>query len=348
MIFGPQHNHSINRIQPIDPDRQEEDLKKKKRVLYQGRAWGETEEELPVQPSIPQKPQNPEKAHPGPVGVYVDRAILAHAEGLFLDLTTLQEKVAQLCFLANDAIYDMELQKEVELLIQTWQIGGVLFHKGEYRRQAYLTERYQELSKTPLLFANDFAHGLSFYLQGDPLPSGPISQQHYSDLGKAVMAQNRRLGVHVQFDRERGVINDPMTEVQAKAFRQGVRSAHGIVGKGKCLPQQDNYPFTAKGGFSLLSLKGISTLSSALGDHVQENIGFKTLTFFDAGQIDQELLGGALESAFKGLYDVFLFNNNITHGIRSIAGMVASGKLSEATLDRHVMKALIIKSYFFK
>ncbi len=348
MILGPQHSHSINRIQPIDPDRQEEDPRKKKRVLYQGRAWIETEEELPVQPSIPQKPQNPGKAHPGPFGVYVDRAILAHAEALFLDLTTIEEKAAQLCFFVMDAIYDMELQKGVELLIQSCQIGGVLFHKGEYRRQAYLIERCQELSKTPLLLANDFVHGLSFYLQGDPLPAGPISQQHYSDLGKAVMAQNRRLGVHVQFDRERGGHNDPMTEAQAKAFRQGVRSAHGIVGKEKCPPPEETYPFMVKGGFPPLSLQGVSSISSALGDHVQETIGFKTLTFFDACNIAQDLLEGALQDAFKGLYDVFLFTGNITTGIRSIAGLVASGKLSESTLDRHVMKALIIKSYFFK
>ena len=348
MIFGPQHSHSINRIQPIDPDRQEEDSRKKKRVLYQGRAWAETEEELPVQPSIPQKPQNPERAHPGPVGVYVDPAILAHAEALFLALTTVEEKVAQLCFLVTDSIYDTELQKEVELLIQAWQLGGVLFHKGDYRRQAYLTERYQELSKTPLLFANDFSHGLSFYLQGDPLTSGPISPQHYSDLGQAVMAQNRRLGVHVQFDRERGVLNDPMTEVQAKAFRQGVRSAHGIVGKEKCFPQQENYPFMVKGGFALLSLQGVSSISSTLGENVQETIGFKTLTFFDAAQVDKVLLEGALQDAFKGLYDLFLFSGNITDGIRCLSGLLASGKLSEAALDRHVMKALIIKSYFFK
>ena len=348
MIFGPQYSHSINRVQPIDPDRQEEDSRKKKRVLYQGRAWGETEEELPVQPSIPQKPQNPERAHRGPAGVYVDPVILAYAEDLFSALTTVEEKAAQLCFLVTDSIYDRELQNEVELLIQTWQIGGVLFHKGEYRRQVYLTQRYQELSKTPLLFANGFAHGLSFYLQGDLLPSGPISQRHYSDLGKAVMAQNRRLGVHVQFDRERGVVDDPMTELQAKAFRQGVRSAHGIVGKEKCPFQQESYPFMVKEGFPLFSLKGISSISSTLGDNIQETIGFKTLTFFDAGPLDLGLLESALQDAFKGLCDVFLFNGNIIDGIRSLARLVDSGKLSEATLDRHVMKALIIKSYFFK
>lgn len=338
MIFGPQHCHSIDRVQPIDPDRQDDDPRKKKRVLYQGRAWSETEEELPVQPSVPQKPHIPEKQHRGPSGVYADRAILARAETLFSDLTTLESKAAQLCFLITDSIYDTELQKQVELMIQTWQIGGILFHKGEYRRQVYLVERYQEVSKTPLLIANDFTHGLSFYLQGDPLPAAPISHQHYSDLGKAVMAQNRLLGVHVQFDRDRCLQGNPMTEAQAKAFRGGVRSAHGIVGKEKNLAPSEHQASGSKGGFSLLS--------SALGDSAQEIIGFKTLTFFDAGEVNAHQLEDALQSAFKELYDVFLFTGNVIEGIRSIANLVKTGKLSEATLDRHVMKALIIKSYF--
>lgn len=350
MIFGPQYSQPMNRIQPIDPDRQEGDPRdgKKKRVLYQGRAWTETEEELPVQPAMPQNPPAPVKARRGPAGVYADRMILERAQSLFLGLTTVEEKAAQLCFLVTDAIYDTELQKAVELLIQAWQIGGILFHKGEYRRQAYLAERYQQISKTPLLLANDFMHGLSFYLQGDPLPPGPISQQHYSDLGKAVMAQNRRLGVHVQFDRERGSQSGAMTEEQAQAFRKGVRNAHGIVGKEKCIPHE-SHASSGKGGFPFISLQGGASMSSAFSDYpVQETIGFKTLTFFDAVDMSHDLLEHALQNAFKELYDMFLFGRNITEGICAIAHLVSTGKLSETALDRHVMKALIIKSYFSK
>lgn len=349
MISGPQYNHNVHRIQPIDPDPQDDQQEgRKRRALHQGRAWTEAEEnDLPLQPSIPQNP-SPMKARRASSGVYADQILLQRAQTLFSQLTTIEEKAAQLCFLVTEAIYDSEIQHEVELLIQTWQIGGILFHKGEYRRQAYLIERYQEISKTPLLFANDYAHGLSFYLQGDAPPKTMLSEQHYSDVGKAVMVQNRRLGVQIQFDQERNQ-DTAMNGSQAKAFRKGIRGAHGIVGKEKAERQQESYAQSMKGNLPFLSSKEGPLLSPAFSKYqVQETIGFKTLTFFDAALVDKNHLEDALLGAFRQLYDAFLLSKNIAEGIRAIARLVRSGKIHEEVLDRHVMKALIIKSLFYK
>ncbi len=325
MILGPQYSHHMNRVQPVDPDRQEGDQRdgKKKRVQYQGRAWAESEEDLALQPTIPQPVPQPATTRREPSGVYADRVLLDRAHRMFQKLTTVEEKAAQLCFLVTDAVYDAHMQREVELLIQTWQIGGILFHKGEYRRQAYLVERYQQVSKTPLLMANDFRHGLSFYLQGDELPKDPISEQHFSDLGKAVMAQNRRLGIHVQFDRARGSHSIEMSEEQAKAFRKGVRNAHGIVGKEKSVMQHESCAPTAKGGFPLLTTKDGSPFTEY---QVQETISFKTLTFFDAAAIETEHLETELLGAFKQLYDVFLFSGNISAAISAIVNLCRATK----------------------
>jgi hypothetical protein len=351
MIYGPQFNHNIHRIQPIDPDRQDDDQRdgRKRRVLHQGREWAESEDnDLPLQPSIPQNPPPPRMPRTS-AGVYADKILLERAQALFSQLTTIEEKAAQLCFLVTEAIYDATLQRQVELLIQTWQIGGILYQKGEYRRQAYLIEKHQEVSKTPLLFANDYLHGLSFYLQGDSLPKNALSEQHSSDMGKAVMVLNRGLGVHVQFDRERGKERSTMSEEQAKAFRKGIRGAQGIVGKEKAPPQQQGYSQPLKGPFPFYTLKGGSIPTPLISEYqVQETIGFKTLTFFDATHIDKGRLDEELLGAFKLLYDVFLLGGNITEGIRSISRLVRSGKIREEALDRHVMKALIIKSLFFK
>lgn len=350
MIYGPQF-HNVHRIHPIDPDRHDDDQKdgRKRRVLHQGRAWAEAEEnDLPLQPSIPKNPP-PARSRRSSSGVYADRVLLEKAQRYFNNLTTIEEKAAQLCFLVTEAVYDSSIQNQVELIIQTWQIGGVLFHKGDYRRQAYLIERFKEISKTPLLFANDFLHGLSFYLQGDVFPKTMFSEQHYSDMGKAVMVQNRRLGVHVQFDRERTRKGYDMNEVQAKAFRKGVRGAHGIVGKEKAKYQQESYAHSVKGPLPIFSLKEGPMLAAPFAEYqVQETIGFKTLTFFDATQLDKGSLDEELLMAFKQLYDVFLLSGNIAEAIRAIARLVRSGKLREEVLDRHVMKALIIKSLFFK
>src|ERR1700733_13368422 len=124
MVYGPQFNQHINRIQPIDSDCKDDDQRegRKRRVLYQGRAWAEAEADLPLQPSIPQNPP-PARTRRGSAGVYADRVLLERAQVLFNQLTTIEEKAAQLCFLVTEAVYDETIQHEVELLIQTWQIG---------------------------------------------------------------------------------------------------------------------------------------------------------------------------------------------------------------------------------
>lgn len=341
MIYGPHFSQHINRIQPIDKDHSDDqnDERKRRRVLYQGRAWAEAEEELPVQPthSVSTPPKDKRRSS---AGVYADRVLLDRAQALLRRMTTLEEKAAQLCFLETDAIYDTALQHEVELLIQTWQIGGILFKKGEYKRQAYLIERYQEVSKTALLIANDFLHGLSFYLQGDRLPEVELPEQRFSDLGKAVMVQNRRLGVHVQFDQERTLTKLPLSPKQAQGFRRGIREALGIVAKEKAEPIENKLEksHTSKGGFPILERSHLQ---------VQETIGFKTLTFFDAtkakGPLEEEL-----HTAFDDHYDIFLVRGNLSEAIRSLCKLVRTGKIREDELDRRIMKILIIKALFFK
>jgi len=142
MINGPHLSQHINRIQPVDGDRADDqpDERKRRRVLYQGRAWAETEEELPVQPAQATL-STPTKGKPRTsAGIFANPLLLERAQALLRLMTTLEEKVAQLCFYETDAVYDAALQHEVELLIQTWQIGGVLFKKGDYKRQSYLIE----------------------------------------------------------------------------------------------------------------------------------------------------------------------------------------------------------------
>ena len=346
MIFGPQYSQRVTRVQPVSSDHQEESDREEqqKSVLYQGREWTEREEELPVHP-----PSNfiPSSEHS--LGVYADRRLLEQAYAYFNQLITLEQKAAQLCFVLTEAMYNTALQNEVEQLIQAHQIGGILFRKGMYRRQAYLVERYQEISELPLLMANDFLHGLSFYLLGDQLPKEEISEKHFSDLGKTVMVQNRRLGVHIQFDRERDSEDVPMNEGQAKAFRKGIREAHGIVGKEKTERQQQSYGHSVKGTFPFASVKNAGPMLSSVFSEYQvlETIGFKTFTFFDATRDDGVGLEEKILQAFDQHYDVFLFSHEIPEAIQLITRLVRTGKIRQEVFDRHVMKSLIIKSLFF-
>lgn len=340
MVYGPRFNQqSPYGLAPVDKDKSDDqqDNSKKKRVLYQGRAWKESEEDLPVQPSAQQTPpSNNKRSLPS---AFVDRKYQDHAQNLLKGLTTIEEKVAQLFFLETEAIYDADLQRNVELLIQAWQIGGILFRKGEYKRQAYLIETYQQLTKTKLLIANDFMHGLSFYLQGNAFSREEISERKISDLGKAVMVQNRRLGVHIQFDQERGKDETPMEEPQVKAFRNGVRQALGVVGKDRI----EKLAGSVEGSKSPLPfVKMKEDFSNSA--NIQETIGYKTVLFFDGTKIKDSLEEELLQ-AFKNQYDVFLFGKNLPEAMLVLCRLVRTGRITEEELDRRITKLLIIKSF---
>lgn len=346
MISGPQFP-PVNRIQPIDKDPadDQQDGGQKRKALYKGRSWEERDEDLPVQPSIPAEPPPEKTRRPASSGVYANRVLLERARAAFCHLTTLEEKVAQLCFLETEAFYDTPLQHDVELLIQAWQLGGILFKKGDYKRQGYLIEHYQNVSKTRLLIANDFLHGLSFYLQGDSLSFETLSEQRCSDLGKAVMVQNRRLGVHVQLDRERSGQKSSMSEKQAKSFRKGIRDAQGIVGKEKGVEPADFYSHTAKSAMPFLSLAESPSHLPEL--QMQSTISFKALTYFDSAA--QSLTEELLLTAYKNHYDFFLFSGkSIPEAIRMFCKLIRAGKIREEELDRSVMRILVIKALFFK
>ncbi len=307
-IFGPQNTY---RIDPISdrPDDQLGEQDRRRRARYQGRSWKEKKEDkLSVDTKVMQTPQKAGK------GVYADGACLDKAQEMFEKLTTLEEKVAQLCFYQTDAVYDVDVQNHVELLIQAWQIGGLLFRRGDYRRQGYLIEQFQKMTKTFLLVGNDFLHGLSFYYQDDAIPQvGEKSVQKFSDLGKAVMGFNRQLKVHFQFDQERSSDHITMKEEYLKAFRRGIRQASGLIARAQ-LPQRA----------------------------LQEYVGVKTLTFCDL--TEQEITRDKLLNALKDHYEIFLCGENIQEVIGTITNAIRYGKLREKELDRLVMKVLILKA----
>ncbi|MCH9610855.1 MAG: hypothetical protein S4CHLAM81_13640 [Chlamydiales bacterium] len=327
-IFGPQFNPPPHRIQPVDdhPDDQESDSQRRRQTRHRGRLWNQ-KKKGDVEPTFPEKPAVKE-GH----GIFNGSGKVEEAKRLFANLLTLEEKVAQLCFYQTEAVYDTSIQQHVELLIQAWQIGGLLFTKGQYRRQGYLIERYQELSKTALLIGNDFLHGLSFYFEGEKMPdlNQPGLEKRFSDLGKAVMGLNRRLSVHFQFDQQRSH-EAGTTKEQIGAFRKGVRQALGIVARHA--PPKKRAP----------SRTLESSISVSL-DGAQEHIGLKSLNFLDL--TEERIYEEKLVKAFKESYDVLLFGSNIQDAIRMICRVVKSGRISESEIDRRVMKLLILKSQY--
>lgn len=361
-------NH-VDRIQPVHGDHSEDDQqnrKRKKKVVWQGRSYTEKDDDLPINSAtIEQSSKN--RAHPEKLdkpkespALYTDKMILEQARSRLLQFTTLEEKVASLCIMEVEATYDPLLQEELELAVQRDQIGGILFSKGEFKRQAYLIEHLQNLAMTPLLFGNDFFHGLSFYFEGNvPFDTlqNKMDEKRFADLGKAVVAQNRRLGVHFQFDRplySHG-LNIMISEENIQAFRKGIRDAKGIVGKEKKQNSKPSYSQSSKKTASFTPpafIKGNldpfnfeTTLAPLLNEQViSETVGLRNLEFLDLTKIQANRnIDEFLIEAFSHSFDAILLSQGIPETIAHICRLVRSGQIQEEEIDKKALRILLVK-----
>ncbi|MEI7582345.1 glycoside hydrolase family 3 N-terminal domain-containing protein [Runella sp.] len=90
--------------------------------------------------------------------------------------------------------------------IRDYKVGGVIFFQGGPVQQAQLTNYYQSISKVPLLVAMDSEWGLAMRLDSAvrfPYQMTMGAIQGNDDLiyrmGRALAAQKKRLGVHINF-----------------------------------------------------------------------------------------------------------------------------------------------------
>lgn len=342
---------SLFNINPSDPahhierigDRPEDRDSRRRFAKHKGRQWEEREADEGAQPvrAIPHQPGILEKKE----RIWERSEHAKKAKELFETLTTLEEKVAQLIFVTAEAIYDTTLQRELELLIQTWQIGGVVFTEGELKREAYLVEKLQEVSKTPLMFGNDFFHGLSFYFEEDSLTqiSANESESRFHDLGKAVMGINKKLGIQLQLCIPWILGQQSFSKQQYEAFKKGVRMAGGFVGnkhEGKSytkvpsLQLQNQFPRS-----SLVTAESLSSLSSK--PSAQQFVGMRSLSFMDLK--DGRDMGDKIQLFIKESCDAFIVDKGAENLILHICRAIKSGRISEKEIDQRVLKLLYFK-----
>ncbi len=184
-------------------------------------------------------------------------------DSVFNSLTP-DERIAQLIMVA--AVSDTRRSligtektnpEYVEKLIRENKVGGVVFFQGGPVPQANLTNRFQALSKVPLLIAMDAEFGLAMRLDSTvryPYQMTLGAIQGYNDLiykmGAELAAQARRLGVHVNFAPVADVNNNPANPVinfrsfgenrykvgeKALAYMLGMQD-HGLLTSAKHFP----------------------------------------------------------------------------------------------------------------
>lgn len=118
---------------------------------------------------------------------------------------TLEEKIGQLFMVDVFSDQPRSTTSKVHKLIEEYHIGGIIFSKGGPRRQASLTNQYQEASSVPLLIGMDAEWGLAMRLDSTyafpwNMTLGAITNDELiEEVGASIARHAKRLGVHINF-----------------------------------------------------------------------------------------------------------------------------------------------------
>ena len=132
---------------------------------------------------------------------------------------TLDQKIGQLFMTRLYSNKGKEYEAEIKKIISSHYVGGLVVAQGGPQREARLLNRYQKLSKTPLLVAIDAEWGLGMRLDSTmsfpyQMTLGAIDDnQLIYALGGEIANQLKILGIHVNFAPVVDINNNPANPV---------------------------------------------------------------------------------------------------------------------------------------
>ncbi len=150
----------------------------------------------------------------------------------------LDEKIAQLMVLRAHSAWDDKKIDTLSQLIKKYNVGGLCFFQGGPVREAVQTNYYQSIAKTPLLITMDAEWGVGMRLDSvemfpRQLLMGAIaSDKLMYDMGVAIAAQCKRLGIQVNYAPDIDINNNPSNPViNDRSFGQNkdIVINHGIA-----------------------------------------------------------------------------------------------------------------------
>lgn len=130
-----------------------------------------------------------------------------------------REKIGQLMMVAAFSRKDRQNVEEIETLVKNYGIGGVIFMRGGPVAQAKLTNRYQSISKVPLMVGIDGEWGLSMRLDsvsGFPkqMLLGAIDNDSLIyKMGKEIARQCKLLRININFAPTVDINSNPKNPV---------------------------------------------------------------------------------------------------------------------------------------
>ena len=126
-----------------------------------------------------------------------------------------RQKIAQLFFVRAHTNLGQAYEDSVAQVIHDQQIGGLVFFQGGPVRQADLINRYQKISKVPLLIAMDGEWGIGMRLDSTisypyQMTLGAIQDNTLIyKMGQQVAYDFKRLGMQMNFGPDMDINNNP-------------------------------------------------------------------------------------------------------------------------------------------
>lgn len=185
----------------------------------------------------------------------VDSTAEKWIDSVFTTMTP-EQKVGQFFMVATFSNRHDNHYQYIEHLIQNYHIGGLIFFQGGPHRQALLTNRYQSMSKIPMLVGIDGEWGLGMRLDSamdfpKQMALGALrDDQLVYRMGDEIGRQCRRLGIHINFAPVSDINSNPANPVignrsfgeskenvasKASAYMKGLQ-ANRIIATAKHFP----------------------------------------------------------------------------------------------------------------
>lgn len=169
---------------------------------------------------------------------------------------TIDEKIGQLFMMQAYSNKDSVHEKFIIEMIEKYHVGSLIFMQGTPTKQAELTNKYQSLSKVPLMIGFDGEWGLDMRLKNTyrfpwNMTLGAIQDNRLiREFGEHLGRHCKRLGIHVNFAPVVDINTNPLNPIignrsfgenkenvtqKAIAFSQGMQS-EGVLANAKHFP----------------------------------------------------------------------------------------------------------------
>jgi beta-N-acetylhexosaminidase len=173
-----------------------------------------------------------------------------------IDSMTVDQKIGQLFMIQAYSNKDEEHENFITEMIQKYHAGNLIFMQGTPEKQAKLTNKYQSISKVPLMIGFDGEWGLNMRIKNTykfpwNMTLGAIRDNSLiKEFGVHLGKHCKRLGIHVNFAPVVDINTNPKNPIignrsfgenknnvthKAIAFAQGMQS-EGVLANAKHFP----------------------------------------------------------------------------------------------------------------